>query len=122
MAHEPLVTVETADFSVTYVLALDDDAATVEDTDAVIHSRDGKGWTATFMTPRKITEVMHDRSTTGECADGLYLRIPDLVVVREGGLDAMTRALVDLFGTYGMDTDVLPRFTVDEDEDEDEDD
>ncbi|MFK0158254.1 hypothetical protein ACIQVL_18365 [Streptomyces sp. NPDC090499] len=118
MALEPLVTVETADFSVTYVLALDDDADTVEDVDAVVRARDGKGWTATFMTPRKIAEVLDDRAGTGECADGPYLRIPDLVIVREGGLDAMTRALVDLFGTYGMDTGVLPRFEADEDEDD----
>ncbi|MFF5147253.1 hypothetical protein ACFY6U_47355 [Streptomyces sp. NPDC013157] len=118
MAHEPLVTVETADFSVTYVLGLEDDADTVEDVDAVIRARDGKGWTASFMTPRKIAEVMDRWSTTGECADGLYLQIPDLVIVREAGLDAMTRALVDLFGTYGMDTDVLPRFEADEDEDD----
>ncbi|MFF4364244.1 hypothetical protein [Streptomyces sp. NPDC001604] len=116
MVHEPLVTVETADFSVTYVLALDDDADSVEDVDAVIRARDGKGWTATFMTPRKIAEVMNHRSATGECAGGLYLRIPDLVIVREGGLDAMTRALVDLFGKYGMDTEVLPRFAHEDDE------
>ena len=122
MAHEPLVTVETADFSVTYVLALDDDADTVEDVDAIIHAREGgKGWTATFMTPRKIAELMDHRSTTGECAGGLYLQIPDLVIIREGGLDAMTRALVDLFGEFGMDTNVLPRFDHDEDgEDEDD--
>ncbi|MEV5441293.1 hypothetical protein AB0N23_01870 [Streptomyces sp. NPDC052644] len=118
MAHEPLVTVETADFSVTYVLALDDDADTVEDVDAVIRAGDGNAWTATFMTPRRIAEVMDDRATTGECADGLYLRIPDLVIVREGGLDAMTRALVDLFAQYGMDTNVLPRFDDEEDEDD----
>ncbi|RPF36344.1 hypothetical protein [Streptomyces sp. TLI_185] len=119
MAHEPLVTVETADFSVTYVLALDDDPETVEDVDAIIRARDSKkGWTATCMTPRMIAEEMDHRSTTGECAGGLYLRIPDIVIVREGGLDAMTRALVDLFGRYGMDTDVLPCFEDDEDEDD----
>ncbi|MFF0888844.1 hypothetical protein [Streptomyces sp. NPDC003456] len=118
MAHDPLVVVETADFSVTYILGLEDDADTVEDVDATIRARDGKGWTASFMTPRKIAEVMDRWSTTGECADGLYLQIPDLVIVREGGLEAMTRALVDLFGEYGMDTDVLPRIADDEDEDD----
>lgn len=122
MAHEPLVTVETADFSVTYVLGLDDDADTAEDIDAIISTPDGrKRWTASFMTPRKIAEVMDRWSTTGECAGGLYLRIPDLVIIREGGLDAMTRALVDLFGEFGMDTNVLPCFEHDDD-DEDEDD
>ncbi|TWD21743.1 hypothetical protein FB570_106455 [Streptomyces sp. T12] len=116
MADEPLVTVQTADFSVTYVLALDDDAETVEDVDAVIRARDGNGWTATLMTPRKIAEVLDERAVAGESANGPHLRIPDLVVVREGGLDAMTGSLVDLFDKYGMDTEVLPRFR-DEDED-----
>ncbi|MFE1261193.1 hypothetical protein ACFW5X_11770 [Streptomyces albogriseolus] len=110
MAHEPLVTVETADFSVTYVLALDDDPDTVEDVDAVIHARDGKGWTATFMTPRKIVEMLAEQAVAGESVNGPHLRIPDLVVVPAGGLDAMTKALVDLFDEYGMNTEVLPSF------------
>ncbi|GAA3851067.1 hypothetical protein GCM10023084_01640 [Streptomyces lacrimifluminis] len=116
MVHNPLVTVETADFSVTYILGLDDDVDTVEDIDAVIRASDGKRWSASFMTPRKIAEVMDRHSSTGECANGLYLQIPDLMIVREGGLDAMTRALVDLFGEYGMDTSVLPRLTDDVDD------
>ncbi|MDH3038473.1 hypothetical protein [Streptomyces sp. TRM75561] len=110
MAHEPLVTVETADFSVTYVLTLDDDADTVEDVDAVVRARGGKGWTATLMTPRKIAKVLDERAATGGTANGPHLRIPDLVVVREGGLDAMTGALVDFFGKHGMDTEFLPSF------------
>ncbi|MGW3990732.1 hypothetical protein [Streptomyces sp. NPDC004830] len=117
MAHEPLVTVETADFSITYVLALDDDAGTVEDVDAVITTGDGTGWTATLMTARKIAEVLDERSSTG---GDPCLRIPDLVVVRSGGLPAMTAALVDLFGRHGLDTDVLPRFVDDEDGEEDD--
>ncbi|MEQ8142612.1 hypothetical protein [Streptomyces sp. OP7] len=116
MAHEPLVTVETADFSVTYVLALDDDPDTVEDVDAVVRARGGKGWTATLMTPRKIAEVLDERAVTGESANGPHLRIPDLVVVREGGLDTMTGALVDLFSKHGMDTEFLPSFHDEEDE------
>ncbi len=116
MAHNPLVVVETADFSVTYILALEDDADTVEDIDAIIRAPGGKGWTVTLMTPRKIVEVMDRCSTTGEYAGGLYVHIPDLMIVREGGLDAMTRALVDLFAKFGMDTDVLPSFDEEEDD------
>ncbi|MEU0718603.1 hypothetical protein ABZ498_15645 [Streptomyces lavendulocolor] len=117
MAHEPLVVVETPEFSVTYVLALEDDADSVEDVDAIIRSHDGKEWSATLKTPARIAEMLDRYAVTGECAGGLYLQVPDLVIVREGGLDAMTRALVDLFGEYGMDTHVLPRLADDEDED-----
>ncbi|MEV5417762.1 MULTISPECIES: hypothetical protein [Streptomyces] len=113
------MTVETADFSVTYVLALDDDPDTVEDVDAVVRAPGGNGWTATLMTPRKIAEVLDERAVTGESADGPHLRIPDLVVVREGGLEAMTRALVGLFCKRGMNTEVLPSFYDEEDDEND---
>ncbi|MFD7613485.1 hypothetical protein [Streptomyces sp. NPDC059828] len=116
MVHDPFVVVKTTHFTVTYTLGLDDDAATIEDVDAIIRAPDGKRWSASLMTLRYIAEVMDRRSTTGETAGGLYLQIPDLVIVREGGLDAMTRALVDLFGTFGMNTDVLPRLTDDDEE------
>ncbi|MFE3327461.1 hypothetical protein [Streptomyces sp. NPDC059176] len=121
MAHNPFVVVKTADFSITYTLGLDDDAETVEDVDAVIRAHDGREWSASLMTLRKIAEVLERRSVTGECANGLYFRVPDLVIVREVGLDAMTSALIDVFSQYGMNIDVLPRLPDDEEDSEDED-
>lgn len=32
------------------------------------------------------------------------------MIVREPGVEAMTRALVGIFDEYGMNTEVLPRF------------
>ncbi|GAA2477928.1 hypothetical protein GCM10010276_12760 [Streptomyces longisporus] len=55
------------------------------------------------------------------CGDHRDGETPTGFTFHEGGLDAMTRALVDLFGELGMDTNVLPRFDHDEDgEDQDD--
>ncbi|MFE7963554.1 hypothetical protein ACFU0X_10935, partial [Streptomyces cellulosae] len=48
---------------------------TVEDVDAVVRTRDGKGWTASSMTPRKIAEVLEARAAGGASGDGPHLRI-----------------------------------------------
>ncbi|MFJ3169790.1 hypothetical protein ACIPJK_03295 [Streptomyces roseus] len=110
MADHPFHVVETARFTITYILGLDDDPLTVENTDALVETPDGTRWSATLLTHREIARVMDRWATTGECADGSYFQVKDLVIVREPGVDSMTRALVDIFEEYGMDTEVLPRF------------
>jgi hypothetical protein len=111
VADNPFHVVETDRFSIMYILGLDDEPDTVENTDAVVTAPDGTRWTATLLTHREVARVMDRWSTTGECADGSYFQARDLVIVREPGVDSMTRALMDIFGEYGMSTDVLPKFT-----------
>ncbi|OKK20546.1 hypothetical protein AMK16_08730 [Streptomyces sp. CB00455] len=115
MADDPFVVKETPGFSVMYTLGLDDDPESVEDVDAVVTAPDGSQRTASLMTHRRLGEVMRRRMDTGESAGGLYIRVPDLVIMREGGLEAATRALVDLFDTYGLDSDILPHCPPDDD-------
>ncbi|MFD7624561.1 hypothetical protein ACFV7Q_00695 [Streptomyces sp. NPDC059851] len=109
MPDDPFHVVQTDRFSVTYILGLDDDPDTVENTDAIVTAPDGTRWSATFLTHSEIAKVMDRWSATGECADGSYFQVQDLVIVREPGVDAMTRALVDIFDEYGMNTEVLPK-------------
>ncbi|MET8748754.1 hypothetical protein ABZW32_01520 [Streptomyces sp. NPDC004667] len=99
----------TSRFTITYFLGLEEDPLTVENTDAIVTAPDGTRWSATLLTHREIAKVMDRWATTGECADGSYFQVQDLVIVREPGVDAMTRALVDIFEEYGMETRVLPR-------------
>ncbi|MFF4369759.1 hypothetical protein [Streptomyces sp. NPDC001594] len=108
MADDPFVVVQTRGFSVTYTLGIDDTADSVEDVDAVVTAPDGSRRTASLMTHRRLEEIMRRRLQTGESAHGLYLRIPDLIIMREGGLEAATEALIDLFEIYGLDSDILP--------------
>ncbi|MFE9635329.1 hypothetical protein [Streptomyces sp. NPDC006463] len=110
MAEDPLHIVETPRFSITYILGSEDDPLTVENTDAIVTAPDGTRWSATLLTLDEVARVMDSWTTTGECADGSYLQVKDLVIVREPGVEAMTRALVGIFDEYGMNTEVLPRF------------
>ncbi|MCY0957561.1 hypothetical protein [Streptomyces sp. H27-H5] len=109
MADSPFHLVETSRFTITYILGLDDDPLTIENTDAIVTAPDGTRWSATLLTRREIDRVMDRWVTSGECAHGSYLQVQDLVIVRDPGMDSMTRALVDIFEEYGMDTDVLPK-------------
>ncbi|RSS58420.1 hypothetical protein EF912_10560 [Streptomyces sp. WAC07061] len=106
---------QTPGFSVTYILGVDDDPDSVEDVDAIVTAPDGSRRTASLMTHGRIGEVMRRRVQTGESAHGLYLRVPDLVIMREGGLAAATKALTDLFDVYGLDSDILPHCEPDDD-------
>ncbi len=107
--------VQAPGFSVKYILGVDDDPESVEDVDAIITAPDGSRRTVSLMTHHRLGEVMRRRVQTGESAHGLYIRIPDLVIMREGGLDAATKALIDLFDLYGLDSDILPHCEPDDD-------
>ncbi|MCX4958025.1 hypothetical protein [Streptomyces virginiae] len=109
MPDNPFHIVETPRFTVTYVLGLEDDPLTVENTDAIVTAPDGTRWSATLLTHREIGRVMDRWSVSGECAGGSYFQVQDLVIVRDPGVGSMTKALADIFEEYGMDTDVLPR-------------
>lgn len=115
MADNPFVVVQAPGFAVTYILGVDDTADSVEDVDAVVTAPDGSRRTVSLMTHRMLGEVMRRRVQTGESAHGLYIRIPDLVIMREGGLEAATKALIDLFDVYGLDSDILPHCEPDDD-------
>ncbi len=115
MADSPFVVVQAPGFSVTYILGVEDDPESVEDVDAIVTAPDGSRRTASLMTHHRVGEVMRSRMQTGESAHGLYIRIPDLVLMREGGLEAATKALIDLFGIYGLDSDILPHCEPDSD-------
>ncbi|MEU5433256.1 hypothetical protein AB0G73_07745 [Streptomyces sp. NPDC020719] len=109
MASSPFVSVRTDLFTVVFTLGEDDEPETVEDADAVITAPNGTRWSASFMTLRKVQEVMDRWIATGENVNGHYFQSRDLVIVREGGVESMVSALKGIFGDYGMDTYVLPR-------------
>ncbi|MDX3454413.1 hypothetical protein PV396_21105 [Streptomyces sp. ME02-8801-2C] len=118
---DPYWTVRTAKLSLRFLIGDGDSPETVDNVDAVITGPDGTRWSATLLTRSAIDSVMGRWATTGECLGGQYFQVQDLVIVREPGVDAMVRALEDIFDEYGLDTDVLPKLGPLDDEDDDED-
>ncbi|MEH0423776.1 hypothetical protein [Streptomyces sp. B21-083] len=118
--HRTVRNVGTSDLEIRFFLGDGDTPSSVDNVDAVITAPDGMRWSATLLTRSAIDAVMDRWAITGESLGGRYLRVPDLVIVREPGLDSMAQALGDIFDEYGLDTDVLPKLgPVEDDEDED---
>ena len=80
------------------LLGAEDDPATVENCDGHVLLDDGSHRTFTALTVAEISRLMARWESTGEEGGGAYLRIPDLVVLRSGGVDnivAAVRALTE---------------------------
>jgi hypothetical protein len=73
-----------------------EDPAIVENCDGFIHSPSGEVRSFTAMTLMEIDRVMQKWEASGESLSGAHLRVPDLVVLRSGGVDSVVAAVVDL--------------------------
>ncbi|MGK4579090.1 hypothetical protein [Kitasatospora sp. HPMI-4] len=101
MDSSPFPVVKKAQFEAVFMLGADDRVETVENVDAEITASDGTRWSATFMTLSEIARVMDRWVGTGENKSGQYFQCPDLVIVRGGGIPAMTLALEGIFENGG---------------------
>jgi hypothetical protein len=101
MDSSPFPVVRKAQFEAVFMLGAGELAETVENVDAEITASDGTRWSATFMTLSEIARVMDRWAGTGENRSGQYFQCPDLVIVREGGISAMTLALEGIFEDGG---------------------
>ncbi|MFE3109235.1 hypothetical protein ACFXKJ_25145 [Kitasatospora indigofera] len=101
MDSSPFHIVKRAQFEARFILGAGELAETVEDVDAEITASDGTRWSASFMTLSQIARVMDRWAGTGENKGGQYFQCPDLVIVRDGGISAMTLALEGIFEAGG---------------------
>ncbi|MFC8722601.1 hypothetical protein [Kitasatospora sp. NPDC057198] len=69
---------------------------------------DGSRWSATVFTLAEVGRIMDRWSRTGEALGGRYFRCSDGLVVRDPGIDSMTRVLAGLLDDGGF-TRVLRR-------------
>lgn len=80
-------------FSAYFLLGAGEEAETVDNTDAWVRLPDGSRWSATLLTLGAIGRVLRRWKETGEEGGGVFFACPDLVVVPESGVPAMTAAL-----------------------------
>lgn len=79
-----------------FLLEDGEDMDSVANTDAVIETPDGHRWGATLITTREVERILERWRRSGESAGGLYLRIPDLILMSGPGVDQMVAAILDL--------------------------
>ncbi|MGV4986002.1 hypothetical protein ACVB8X_08610 [Streptomyces sp. NRAIS4] len=83
--------VREAGFCAYFLLGAGEEAAVVGDADAWVRLPDGSRWSATLMTPGAIGAVLRRWTAAGG-----FFACPDLVVVPEPGVPAMTAALREI--------------------------
>ncbi|UQX88698.1 hypothetical protein M6D93_01540 [Jatrophihabitans telluris] len=81
---------------VEFLLADGEDPDGVDNTDAVIKMPDGRRWGATLITVREVERILARWRSSGESAGGLYLRVPDLILMSGPGIEQMVAAIADL--------------------------
>jgi hypothetical protein len=98
MANSPLFEVTTDDFKATFMLGKGDELDSVENVDVEVEFADGTRWGATFITVREIERIMDRWRSSGEGESGIFFRCPDLVIVRDGGVRAITAVVESAVG------------------------
>ncbi|WP_208616048.1 hypothetical protein [Streptomyces cellostaticus] len=83
-------------FSAYFLLGAEDEVETVSDVDAWVRLPDGSKWTASMLTLDAVAEVLTRWKATGEHGGGAFFACPDLVIVPEPGVPAMTAALREI--------------------------
>ncbi|WP_148612450.1 hypothetical protein [Nocardioides rubriscoriae] len=71
----------------------------VTNADVELTDADGKRWSATVLTLAEIDRLMGVWESSDECQGGSYLRVPDLLIVRDPERDAVVRLFVELHRT-----------------------
>lgn len=96
-----------------FMLGAEDSPELVENVDVEVALSDGSRWAATFISLAEIGRIMERWETTGEYLGGSYLRIPDLIVVKHGGLEKMVEILRSILA-YGDLATAMVRVDIEE--------
>jgi hypothetical protein len=91
--RDPYLSVSVEGGQVLILLGADDDPTTVENCDGHVLLEDGSRRTFTALTVAEISRLMGRWQSSGEEGGGAYLRIPDLIVLRSGGVDSIVSAV-----------------------------
>lgn len=108
MGSDSFHVVKKPEFTALFMLGADDQAETVVNVDAELRLSDGTRWSATFMTLEEISRVMERWKETGENFGGAFFQCSDLVIIPEGGVEAMVNSFMGIMATGGPEG-VLPR-------------
>jgi hypothetical protein len=105
--------VQLDDAVAVFMLGAEDDPELVENVDVEVIMSDGSRWAATFISLMEIGRIMERWEITGEHLAGAYLRVPDLIVVKRGGLDNMVELLRSIL-TNGDPATALVRVDIED--------
>ncbi len=94
-ANDPYFRVAIARGEIRILLA-DEDPDTVENIDGFVQLADGTTRTFTALTLTEVARAMTKWEQSGESLSGAHQRVPDLIIVREGGVASIVGAVDDV--------------------------
>ncbi|NEB03556.1 hypothetical protein [Streptomyces sp. SID13726] len=104
---EPWYRVRTDRFEVSFLPEPGEDLDTVCNVDVFVRlTEDGSRWSATVFTLAEVERLMERWARTDEAQGGRYFWCSDGLIVRDPGIDSMTRVLIGLLDS-GELRDVL---------------
>lgn len=83
------------------MIGLDDEPDEVSNLDLVLTLEDGSRWSATVLTLEEMSSIWRRWEVSGECFSGRYFSCPDLLLVKEAGIDSICEVLEDILATGG---------------------
>ncbi|GGP02315.1 hypothetical protein LDL08_38620 [Nonomuraea glycinis] len=75
--------------------------------DLILTLEDGSRWSATVLTMAAINDIWERWEMSGECFNGRYFNCPDLLLVREAGIDSICEVLENILATGGPVGDLV---------------
>lgn len=89
------------DATALFMIALGQAPEEASNLDLILTLRDGSRWSATILTLAEVDAIWRRWEVTGECFGGRYLNCPDLLLVRNAGIDSICDVLHNILTTDG---------------------
>ncbi|TWD81836.1 hypothetical protein FB561_2960 [Kribbella amoyensis] len=106
MGDEPLIQRDIGDARAVFMIAPGevDEASNL---DLFLTLADGSRWSATVLTLADLEAIWKRWEVSGECLSGRYFHCPDLLLVREAGIDSICEVLEDILANGGPEGDLV---------------
>ncbi|RMB81843.1 hypothetical protein CTZ28_32750 [Streptomyces shenzhenensis] len=101
MDGDSLIQREIGNATALFMVALGQRPEEASNLDLVLTLEDGSRWSATVLTLAEVDAIWKRWERTGECFSGRYFNCPDLLLVREAGIDSICEVLEDVLATGG---------------------
>lgn len=101
MASDSIVQRAVGNASALFMIALNQEPGEASNLDLILTLQDGSRWSATALTLEEVASIWRRWEVTGECFNGRYLTCPDLLLLKEPGIDSICEVLEDILATGG---------------------
>jgi hypothetical protein len=101
MGGDLLIQRKVGNATALFMIALGQRPEEASNLDLVLTLADGSRWSATVLTLAEIDSIWRRWEITGECFSGRYFNCPDLLLVKEAGIDNICEVLKDILATGG---------------------